>query len=259
MNPAIAISEIDRAAFHRDGYLVMRGLANHEETLRLREIAGQHLAELIAPIEYEIDVQYPGAPSDPAAPEAKTSRRLLQSYARHEAFRDWATCDRVDEVLCSLFDSGEPVMLSQCHHNCVMTKTPGYSSVTLWHQDNRYWSFDREDLISAWLALGEENKNNGCLRVIPGSHRLELEPGRFDASLFLRPDLPKNKALISESVVVELEEGDVLFFHSRLFHAAGRNLTDETKLSLVFTYHQADNKPILGTRSARFTSVPTGS
>ena len=54
---------------------------------------------------------------------------------------------------------------------------------------------------------------------------------------------------------VFMEKGDVLFFHSRLFHAAGRNLSEETKFSLVFTYHEAGNRPITGTRSSRFPSV----
>ena len=54
---------------------------------------------------------------------------------------------------------------------------------------------------------------------------------------------------------VELHAGDVLLFHCRLFHAAGRNTTEQVKLSPVFTYHRADNHPIPGTRSAAFPSI----
>jgi phytanoyl-CoA hydroxylase len=92
--------------------------------------------------------------------------------------------------------------------------------------------------------------------VIPGTHNMAFEPGRFDASLFLRPDLAENKALIAESRKVPLAKGDVLFFHSKLFHAAGRNLSAETKFSLVFSYHEAGNHPIEETRSARFPGIP---
>ncbi len=255
---AVALTDLEKAAFERDGYLVRRQMASESARLQMQQIASEHLDELIAPIEYEIDVQYPGAPSDPDAPGARTSRRLLQAYARHEVFRNWATSADVAETLRSLFGSKQEPMLSQCHHNCVMTKAPGYSSVTLWHQDNRYWSFDYENLISVWMALGAENKQNGCLRVIPGSHKLNLDSGRFDAAMFLRPDLPENKELIGAAEVVELDPGDVLFFHSRLFHAAGRNLSDETKLSVVFTYHDAGNHPIRDTRSDRFPSIGLG-
>lgn len=251
---AIQLNDIQLASFERDGFVVVKQLVSTGQCEVLRNIALEHLRQLIAPVEYEIDVRYPGAPMDPDQPGADTSRRLLQAYARHEEFRRWGTDPRVKAVLNQLWGK-DSAMLSQCHHNCVMTKAPGFSSVTLWHQDNRYWSFDREDLISVWLALGDENKSNGCLRVIPGSHTLELEPGRFDAALFLRPDLDENKVLIGQAEVVELERGDVLFFHSRLFHAAGRNLTDKTKFSVVFTYHEKDNYPIADTRSARFPSI----
>ena len=91
--------------------------------------------------------------------------------------------------------------------------------------------------------------------MIPGSHSLELSAGRFDAAQFLRGDIIANKKLVTEAVPVELGFGDVLFFHSRLLHAAGRNLTDETKFSLVYTYHLTSNRPISNTRSARFPDV----
>ena len=91
--------------------------------------------------------------------------------------------------------------------------------------------------------------------VIPGSHRLDLDRGRLDRNLFLRPDLPENRALIEQAITLDLAVGDVLLFSSRLFHAAGRNDTDAVKLSLVFTYHAPDNHPIPGTRSAQYPSI----
>ena len=138
----------------------------------------------------------------------------------------------------------ERIELSQCHHNCVMTKHPGFSSSTAWHQDIRYWSFDAPELVSVWLALGPEHEENGALQVIPGTHRLDLDRGRFDRHLFLRPELEENRALIDTATLVELEAGDALFFHCRLFHAAGQNRSGEVKLSAVFTYHTRNNRPI---------------
>ena len=111
-------------------------------------------------------------------------------------------------------------------------------------------------MLSAWLALGEESSRNGALRIIPGSHRLDLDRGRFDRDLFLRPDLPENKALIRGSREVALAPGDVLFFHCRTMHAAGVNRSNRIKLSCVFTYHAADNRPIPNTRSDRYPGLP---
>ena len=241
-------------AFARDGYLVVRGLAAADACARMAEEASNALDPLVGPAEFEADVGYPGAPSGRGARGGDTPRRLLNAYARGAEFRRWATDAEIVATLTRL--TGERrMLLSQCHHNCIMTKHPGYGSATMWHHDIRYWSFERPDLVSVWLALGPETATNGALWVIPGSHALRVGRGRLDRDLFLRPEAPENAALIASAVPLELEPGDVLFFHCRLFHAAGRNDSDRVKFSVVFTYHDADNRPIPGTRSARYPSI----
>jgi phytanoyl-CoA hydroxylase len=148
---------------------------------------------------------------------------------------------------------GEEVYVPLAHHNCIMTKQPGYSSDTGWHQDVRYWSFQRGELVNAWLALGAEGERSGALRLIPGSQRVPLQPEQFDGRKFFRDDLPENRTLIDTHVVAELSGGDVLFFDARCLHAASRNYTEQTKYSVVFSFRPADNPPIAGTRS---TSLP---
>ncbi|MFT7686898.1 MAG: phytanoyl-CoA hydroxylase [Candidatus Azotimanducaceae bacterium] len=240
--------------FNKDGYFIVKSMASGALCDAILNVIGEHLATQLAPLEYEADVQYPGAPKTLDGLGGKTIRRLLHAYARDPIFRSWATSDVVKNLLQELFDS-QNICLSQSHHNCVMTKGAGYSSSTLWHQDNRYWSFDEQNLVSVWLALGQEREENGCLWVIPQSHKMNLDPGRFDAASFLRTDIEVNQKLVSEAVKVELEKGDVVFFHSRLFHAAGKNHTQKTKKSLVFTYHELENEAIAETRSSRFPSI----
>ncbi len=252
MNDPVRISQ---NTFESDGFLVVRGLRNRTFCSRARAEVCEQLEPLLGPAEFEADVGYPGAPKGRAEEGGMTPRRLLSAYARFSRLRGLAVAEDVGELLRGL-GLGEQPMLSQGHHNCVMTKHPGYSSATLWHQDVRYWRFDRPELVSMWLALGDENVKNGALRVIPGSHLLSLDRGRLDAELFLRPELEENKVLIREAVPVELAAGDVLFFHSRLFHAAGKNRSSDVKLSAVFTYHAADNLPIPETRSAIYPSIP---
>lgn len=250
---------IESLAFERDGYLVARNLCPEALRSRLLDASRQHLEAVLGPVEYEADVGYPGAPASRQAEGGHTVRRLLNAFSRDQAFRDWATGPAVGNQLRALFSGTQAdVLVSQSHHNCVMTKHPGFSSATLWHQDIRYWSFDRPELISVWLALGPETAKNGALSVIPGSHRLSLDRGRLDGALFLRTDLPENASLIDSAMPVELEAGDVLFFHCRLFHAAGMNLLERVKYSLVFTYHTADNQPIPDTRSASLPGIPLG-
>jgi len=241
-------------SFARDGFVVVRGLCPQQQVADIREVALAHLDPLVGPAEFEAEIGYPGAPAARNAPGGDTPRRLLHAYARHSVFRQWATGATVKAYLSALFGRDD-IALSQAHHNCVMTKHPGYSSVTLWHQDIRYWSFDVPDLISVWLALGPESEASGALKIIPGSHRLDIDRGRLDRDLFLRPELPDNARLIDTAVTLTLEPGDVVFFSCRTFHAAGKNLSDRVKLSFVTTYHRGSNKPIPSTRSAQYPSV----
>lgn len=251
------MDEIKQAveAFERDGYYVVRALMSPVQVNALVELIDRSLSPALAPVEFEADVHYPGAPSSRSAPGGHTPRRLLHAFGRDALFQDVAKHSKVIALLKVLMGS-EAIRLSQNHHNCVMTKHPGFSSVTSWHQDIRYWRFDRRELVSTWLALGPENAHNGGLLVIPGSHKQDFELGQFDASLFLRPDLEDNADLLAKAVTVELQAGDMLFFHSRTLHAAGQNDSDVIKRSLVFTYRADDNHPIPETRSAVYEDIP---
>jgi len=244
----------EAAAFAADGYVVLRGLVPAASCDAIAAEVDASLHPVLAPAEFEVDVGYPGAPESRDAAGGDTPRRLLHAYSRFAALRPLVTDERIARHLRAVMGT-ERVMLSQCHHNCVMTKAPGFSSETLWHQDIRYWAFERPELVSLWLALGDETAANGALQVIPGTHREAFADHRLDEARFLRPEQAENQALIARARTVELAKGDVLLFHCRAFHAAGRNLTDRLKLSCVFTYHAADNAPLPGTRSARYASI----
>lgn len=247
-------TDAECAQFARDGYAMVRGLAPGATVARMREVAAAHLAEARLPVEFEADTHYPGAPASRNAPGGRTVRRLLQAYARDAVFRAWALSPLIAPRLTQLL--GPRAMLSQAHHNCIMTKNPAFSSVTQWHRDIRYWAFEKPELVSVWLALGQERLDNGCLLLLPGTHRMEFSEQRLDDAQFLRADQPESRALLQTQIAAELQAGDVLFFHCRLFHAAGNNQTSETKFSVVHTYHAADNPPLAGTRSAALADVP---
>lgn len=233
--------------FRHDGYLIFRKLAPPAACEAMLAVTQAHLRGEVAPLEYEAELGYPGAPASLDAPGGRTVRRLRAAWQRDDRFRAWASDARVVEALRQLL--GERVCLTLAHHNCVMTKHPSFGTATGWHRDIRYWRFMRNELISVWLALGKENAANGALKIIPGSHRLDIRREQLDDLDFLRPDVAENQAIFAQGITVELEPGDVLFFHSGLFHAAGRNDGDAVKNSVVFAYRAESNLPIAGTRS----------
>jgi phytanoyl-CoA hydroxylase len=248
------LSTAQRTDFQHHGFLVLKNFVPPEFCSQVLALAQQHVAEQIAPIEYEADTGYPGAPASRTVEGGQTTRRLLQAYARSALLADFAAGPRLSGVIGSLLGPG--ALLSQAHHNCIMTKQARYSSSTGWHRDSRYWRFARAELVSSWLALGSEQVENGCLWVIPGSHQMPLSAEQFDAAQFFRTDWPANQALLAKAHPVPLQAGDVLLFHSNLLHSAGANQTGQTKYSLVLTYRAPDNLPEPGSRSASLPEVP---
>jgi phytanoyl-CoA hydroxylase len=238
------------------GYVVVPRFVPPDALTKLNEAARAGLAARADPLEFEADLQYPGAPASRTAAGGETVRRLLDAYARNPVFAEWGTATALREWMETYF--GEGTLMSRVHHNCMMTKHPLYGSLTGWHRDIRYWSFEREDLVSVWLALGEERVDNGALWLVPGSHRMTFGADRFDESKFFRADREDNAEIIRTAVSPRLAAGDAVFFHCNTLHSAGKNLSDAVKFSLVYTYYGRSNAPKPGTRSASRPAVVLG-
>lgn len=239
--------------FKNFGYVVVPEFTPEEYCDSVIALARRDLKKQVMPIEYEADTCYPGAPLSRMAEGGNTARRLLSATQRSTQLVDWATSEPLKENLRQLL--GERIFLSQSHHNCIMIKKPKFSSTTGWHRDNRNWRFERSDLVSAWLALTNEHEENGCLWVIPNSHKWQIDAYQLDKHQFLRTDFDRNIDLIRNAIPILLNKGDLLLTHSNLFQAAGRNASNKTMYSLVFTYRAADNPPIKGSRSASIAEI----
>jgi phytanoyl-CoA hydroxylase len=246
--PASEFTSEEVAGFQRDGYVIVRGLGDAALRERMLQATLDGLGRDSGPVEYEAELHYPGSPNSLHSEGGRTVRRLKQAHSRGDVFTEWISHSELTTRLRQLL--GPHVVMPLVHHNCIMTKMPFYSSDTGWHQDIRYWSFRRQELVNVWLGLGKEYPENGCLRLLPGSHRMNFDSSRLDEKLFLRTDHPENQELLQREIVAELDPGDVLFFHCRTFHTADRNRSRDSKFSVVFTFRPGDNSPLPGTRSA---------
>ena len=254
MNNSTYITREEIKFFKENGYFLKKNFVSDNLLKSLQNKVSEHLNNRIKPFELEQEVHYPGSPKTTSEVGGDTIRRLKLAYTRDKVFASWANDGAVKQVLQSLFES-KNLYLVQSHHNCVMTKQPQYSSETHWHKDVRYWNFKNNQLINTWLPLGNETIENGCLQVIPGTHLWKTPIDRLDDRLFLRKDLPANKEWLDLAIDVELQEGDLLFFHAGLFHAAGRNQTNQSKNAVVFTYRSDENTPLEKTNSVKFDEV----
>jgi len=226
--------------FNEDGFIVLKNFANTQLCDDILRKAKVHLKNKTAPIESE--QEYLGSNDSEI-----TLRRLRQVYNREEIFKTWMTNPDIKDILKTVL--GDIPVLVLAHHNSIMTKMPKISSRTFWHQDARYWNYENDNLVSIWLALGDEYLDNGLLEFIPGSHKISFEKNQFDEHSNFIDEHPKNKKLIQTKVHVNLHKGDVVLFHCKTLHHASKNITNEPKISFVYTVKGAENRPLKNTRS----------
>ncbi len=243
-------SKADIKEFNEKGYLHLKGVVDSKRCDAIKEIAKTHLKYRVPP--FELESEYIGIDNEIYS---KTIRRLRQVYDRDILFKEWIEEPTIRPLLAHLLDS-KPIFV-KAHHNSIMTKMPRKNSThTHWHRDLRYWSYQNDNLLSVWLALGYEDRNNGVLEFIPTSHRVEFVSEAFDEKEFFRDDYAPNKVWIAKKESLVLEKGDIVLFHCKLLHQAGANESDSTKFSFVYTVRSKDNLPIRGSHSSAFDEVP---
>jgi len=103
-------------------------------------------------------------------------------------------------------------------------KQPEKGKGVQWHQDGHYWPLEPMDVITIWFAVTQSVRANGCVRMIPGSHRLGLQKhsSKRDENHILNQVDP---AVLDESkaIDIELEPGDISVHHPLLLHGSKPN------------------------------------
>lgn len=125
-------------------------------------------------------------------------------------------------------------------------------SYVSWHQDSAYFGLEPHDLVTVWLALTDSNSENGCMRVIPGSH---LGKTHSHVETFHEKNLlARGQSIegIDENSAVDLELGIGQFscHHERIVHGSMPNGTDATRIGLAIFFIPAHVRSTIGRRSA---------
>ena len=173
-----------------------------------------------------------------------TSGRKAKLAIWHELGDDiWAaasTCPRVVNNVRVLL--GEEIAF---FHGKVMLKEAGTGGAWEWHQDYGYWynqGFAYPRMLSAFVALDPATRENGCLQVLRGSHRLErMDHGKVGAQTGADPARIGQIESLFERVYVEMTPGAVLFFHCNLLHSSGPNDSDRHRRAFIICYNTLAN------------------
>jgi ectoine hydroxylase-related dioxygenase (phytanoyl-CoA dioxygenase family) len=216
--------------YNRDGYLIVKNFCNAEEIDRLYSTA------------LNDDAMRKNA-LDLNDQSGKKTRLSLWFTPGNDVFGYLTRSERMITPVGQLLGEDSPV----CHfHSKLMQKEPKVGGAWEWHQDYGYWYKNQfmfpDQLMSVMVALTPANKENGCLQVIKGSHKLgRVNHGFSGEQVGADMTMVNNALQTMELVYCNLEAGDALFFHSNLLHRSEANLSDYPRWSIISCYSLQNN------------------
>ena len=196
--------------FQRDGYIVVRQLFSEDEIAQIKAEA-KHILE-----------------NDPPS-----NGVFVGMAIRSEIFKSLARDSRVLDIL-------EPIL----GHNIeflsdkVVFKSASVPFGSPWHQDWHYWH--GKNKISLWIALDKATIENGCLKLLSGSHQsIATHDGSDVEGIGFGHRLKPGAIDEEKAFVATCEVGDVVVFHDLTLHSSFPNLSGQDRWSLISTYRSA--------------------
>lgn len=199
-----------RRRYETDGYAVFRRVLDEE----LVAAANGHVDWLLA--------QNPGLRPD----------QLGHELARADPFWYRLVSDsRLLDLAATLI--GPDIALFATHYIC---KEPHVGRRVLWHQDGAFWPLEPVEAVTLWVALTDSRPDNGCLKVIPGSHRTRLlDMVAVTEDAVLPAEIPV-EVDEGEAMELVLEPGDVSVHHPHIVHGSDPNTSNRWRRGLTIRY-----------------------
>ncbi len=224
------LSSQQQADYERDGYIIVKDLLSAAEIEKLYGIATGD--DLLRKHAFDLNDQ-----------TGKKTKLTLWYNPGDDAYGLLTRSRRIVESADKLLDGDSPV----CHfHSKLMQKEPKVGGAWEWHQDYGYWYKNEflfpDQMISVMVAITKATKQNGCLQVIKGTHKLgRIEHGFAGEQVGASQHYVDLALKTMPIVYVELDPGDALFFHSNLLHRSEANLSDTARWSLISCYNRQQN------------------
>ncbi|MFD0617842.1 phytanoyl-CoA dioxygenase family protein [Paenibacillus sp. GCM10027629] len=130
---------------------------------------------------------------------------------------------------------GSDIALFASHYIC---KSPFDGQPVLWHQDGAFWPLEPMQVVTLWLAVDDSTTENGCLRVLPGTHKMDLKGmnKRDDIANVLEYEVDPAYVDESRAVDIELQAGGVSIHHPNIIHGSKANHSPNRRCGLTIRY-----------------------
>lgn len=225
------------ADWDRDGFLILPDLYSDDEMNVMWEEAMR-----IASLETDLLL---------AQGSIRTFYRMheLDGDTASELYHNIARMPRTLEPMQQLLETDEVYI----YNSRIDSKDGVFGTPRLWHQDYGYWRLDRvpkPQMATYMYALVDHNELNGCLWIVPGSHKSNIRHhGDTDSTQFKQwtPDMEQMRETmraLPEPVPLNLKRGSAAIFHCAVLHSSGVNLSPEDRWVGYYVYNAVSNSPV---------------
>jgi len=203
------LTEAQQQAYHRDGWVAPIDIFSADE---------------VADIRAELEAAEATHPDELAAAGRNNAHYVLPVLDRIS--HDPRILDAVEDVI------GPDILVAG---TTLFVKEPETSGFISWHQDARYIGLEPHDWVTAWLAISDVNEDNGCMRMVPGTHTaplVEHVDTYGEDNMLTRgqtvPDVDEDV-----TVPVPLKPGQLSLHHPRVVHGSGPNRSAERRVGFA--------------------------
>ena len=124
------------------------------------------------------------------------------------------------------------------HSSTIFAKYAHDEKFVSWHQDSHYWGLSEPRLVSAWIALTDSTIDNGCLRVLPGTHTRAFdhleEPQQ--TNILTRGHTVSDTLDVDQAIDIVLRAGEMSFHHANLIHGSNPNTSSGPRIGVAVRY-----------------------
>jgi phytanoyl-CoA hydroxylase len=236
------LSNAQRAAYERDGFIVVPDVFSAAEIDKLRRVTDEFVrnAASIAANDEIYDLEDSHSSREPRV------RRLKAPHLHHPAYFRAGRNANVVAILKDLwgsvrFDTGKLNM-----------KSAGYGAPVEWHQDWAFYPHTNDDLAAVGIMLDDVDSENGPMMIVAGSHKGPVHDHHGPNGRFCGAIDPANLARsgggldLSRAVPCLGKAGSVTVHHVRAVHGSATNFSGRERRFLLFQYRAADAWPLLG-------------
>ncbi len=226
-----------KTQYETEGYFILRNIISRDLAAELRGVI-RNVIMLPEPGKF-VDLD----PMDPMndTPQGRIARyRKLANFCVQSPLI-WHNVYAGKELLnIARYFLGDDIIVK---YNSCFLKPARTGSATPWHQDNGLWRDGETEPFNFWIPLEPATRDNGCMQFIPRSHKTEIvEHVLYPDSI--HGELPREavKEMLKERDVhhIELDPGDVVFWHSSMWHYSPPNPSEHSRIAVAGVWTNPD-------------------